>query len=49
VPDRLQNSFCENILDKYDSTLIVSFKEKDYEYRMYRIKKKKKKEPMLAK
>jgi hypothetical protein len=49
VPDRLQNSFCENILEKYDSTLIMSFKEKDYEFRMHRIKKKKKKKPMLAK
>jgi len=49
VPDRLQNSFCENILEKYDATLVMSFKEKDYEFRMHRIKKKKKKKPKLAK
>ena len=50
VPDRLQNSFCENILERYESTLIKAFKEKNYKYEMYKLgKKKKKKKPVLEK
>jgi len=50
VPDPLQNSFCKNILKRYDCTLVVSFKEKNYKYELYKIeKKKKKKEPVLVK
>jgi hypothetical protein len=40
VPDKLQNSFCKNILERYDSTLIKSYKERDYTYELYRIEKK---------
>jgi hypothetical protein len=40
VPDKLQNSFCKNILDRYDSTLIKSYKERDYTYELYRIERK---------
>ncbi len=40
VPDKLQNSFCKNILERYDSTLIKSYKERDYTYELYRIERK---------
>ena len=40
VPDKLQNSFCKNILERYDSTLIKSYKERDYTYELYRIEMK---------
>ena len=43
VPDRLQNSFCKNILERYDCTLVMSFKEKNYKYELYKVEKKKKK------
>jgi hypothetical protein len=39
VPDKLQNSFCRNILERYDSTLIKSYKEKDYTYELYKLDK----------
>ena len=39
VPDKLQNSFCKNILERFDCTLVKSFKEKDYTYELYRIEK----------
>lgn len=37
VSDPLQNSFCENILKRYEHTEIMSFKERDYSYRLYRL------------
>jgi hypothetical protein len=40
VPDKLQNSFCKNILERYDCTLIKSYKERDYTYELYRIERK---------
>jgi hypothetical protein len=43
VPDKLQNSFCKNILEKFDCERIMSFKEKNYKYELYKIEKKKKK------
>jgi len=48
VPDPLQNSFCKNILERYDCTLVMSFKEKNYKYELYKIEKKKKKKPTLV-
>lgn len=40
VPDKLQNSFCKNVLERYDWTLIKSYKERDYTYELYKIEKK---------
>lgn len=48
VPDKLQNSFCKNILEKFNCTLIMSFKEQNFKYELYKIEKKKKK-PILEK
>ncbi len=42
VPDRLQNSFCTNILKRYNCTPIMSFKERNYTYALYKVEKKKK-------
>lgn len=39
VPDKLQNSFCKNILERYDCTLIKSFKEKEYTYELYKVER----------
>jgi len=40
VPDPLQNSFCKNILERYKCTLIMSFKEQNYKYELYKVEKK---------
>ncbi len=45
VPDKLQNSFCTNILERYDCTSVMSFKEQNYTYELYKVHKKKKKKP----
>ncbi len=42
VPDKLQNSFCTNILERYDCTSVMSFKEQNYTYELYKVHKKKK-------
>jgi len=47
VPDPLQNSFCKNILEKFNCTLVVSFKEQDYKFELYKIEKKEEK-PVTA-
>ena len=41
VPDKLQNSFCTNILERYDCTSVMSFKEQNYTYELYKVHKKK--------
>ncbi|MDX1779621.1 MAG: hypothetical protein R3339_12130, partial [Thermodesulfobacteriota bacterium] len=43
VPDKLQNSFCTNILERYDCTPLMSFNEQNYTYELYKVEKKKKK------
>ena len=43
VPDKLQNSFCTNILERYDCTPLMSFNERNYTYELYKVEKKKKK------
>jgi len=43
VPDRLQNSFCTNILEKFDCEPVESFKEKSYTFELYKLEKKTKK------
>ena len=43
VPDKLQNSFCTNILERYDCTPVMSFDEQNYTYELYKVEKKKKK------
>lgn len=40
VNDELQNSFCKNILNWYACAPIVSFKEKNYEFVLYKVEKK---------
>jgi hypothetical protein len=47
VPDPLQNSFCKNILEKFNCTLVVSYKEQDYKFELYKIEKKEEK-PVTA-
>jgi hypothetical protein len=42
VPDKLQNSFCTNILERYDCTPVMSFNEQNYNYELYKVEKKKK-------
>jgi hypothetical protein len=44
VPDKLQNSFCTNILERYDCTPVLSFAEQNYTYALYKVEKKKGKE-----
>jgi hypothetical protein len=39
----LQNSFCTNILERYDCTPLMSFNEQNYTYELYKVEKKKKK------
>ena len=41
VPDKLQNSFCTNILERYDCTSVLSFKEQNYTFALYKVEKKK--------
>jgi hypothetical protein len=41
VPDKLQNSFCTNILERYDCTPVMSFYEQNYTYELYKVEKKK--------
>ena len=43
VPDKLQNSFCTNILEKFDCKPVISFKERNYKYELFKVEKKKKK------
>ena len=43
VPDKLQNSFCKNILEKFDCKPVISFKERNYKYELYKVEKRKKK------
>ncbi len=40
VSDPVQNAFCKNILNKFDCTEIMSFKEKNYEFALYEVKRK---------
>jgi len=40
VDDPLQQSFCNNLLSWYKSTLIVQYQEKNYRYALYKIEKK---------
>jgi len=40
VPDPLQKSFCNNILEQFNSTAVVSFEEKNYIYKLYKVGKK---------
>jgi len=44
VPDKLQNSFCTNILERYDCTPVLSFQEQNYTYALYKVEKKKRTE-----
>ena len=44
VPDKLQNSFCTNILERYDCTPVLSFAEQNYTYALYKVEKKKRPE-----
>ncbi len=41
VDDPLQNSFCENILNRYDATEVASYAKRNYRYALYRIERKK--------
>ena len=41
VNDRLQNSFCNNILNRFKCIPVISFKERNYEYVLYRVERKK--------
>lgn len=40
VSDPLQQSFCKNILARFNATPIMTFKERDYTYVLYKIEKK---------
>ncbi len=40
VSDPLQQSFCKNILARFNATPILTFKERDYTYVLYKIEKK---------
>ncbi len=40
VPDAVQNAFCENILERFDSTEILAFQEQNTTYRLYKIELK---------
>ena len=40
VSDPLQQSFCKNIVERFNSTPIMTFKEKDYTFILYKIEKK---------
>jgi hypothetical protein len=40
IQDELQRSFCENILEKFKSTEILSFQEQNKSFRLYRIELK---------
>jgi len=40
VPDKVQNEFCQNIMDNYRIILVKEYKEKFYRYALYRIEKK---------
>lgn len=42
VNDKLQNSFCKNILKRFDCTEVLSFKEKNYRYVLYKVERKSK-------
>jgi hypothetical protein len=39
VPDPLQNSFCKNILERYKCTAVMTFKERDYTFVLYKVEK----------
>jgi hypothetical protein len=39
VPDKLQNSFCTNILERYECTPVMSFSEQNYTYELYKVEK----------
>ncbi len=40
VPDAVQNAFCENILERFDSTEVLAFQEQNTTYRLYKIELK---------
>ena len=40
VNDKQQNAFCENILDRFDCSEIMSFEEKDYTFSLYKVERK---------
>lgn len=40
VSDPLQNSFCKNILANFNCTQVAAFKEKTYDFVLYRVEKK---------
>jgi hypothetical protein len=40
VSDPLQQSFCKNIVERFNSTPIMTFKERDYTFILYKIEKK---------
>jgi len=40
VDDPVQNSFCDNVLNGYNCILIKAARERDYEFRLYKIEKK---------
>jgi hypothetical protein len=48
VPDKLQNSFCTNILERYDCTPVLSFKEQNYTFELYKVEKKKRTEKEIG-
>ena len=39
VDDPHQRSLCKNVLKKFDCDLLMSFKEKNYKYELYQLKK----------
>ena len=39
VSDPLQQSFCKNILDRFKCTPVMTFKERDYTYILYKMEK----------
>jgi len=40
VSDPLQQSFCKNIIERFNSTPLMTFKERDYTFILYKIEKK---------
>ncbi len=40
VNDKVQNSFCNNILQRFNCTPVMSFREKNYKFALYKVEKK---------
>jgi hypothetical protein len=39
VNDNLQNSFCNNILERFNCTPVMAYKEKNYKFELYKVEK----------